>query len=317
MTGTRPEHGVEFYEANLFPAHSVARYFHAGLENGEGALLVATAEHAARVKMYLRAFPHDLDKIERSGLLCCIDANETLAAMRGHGSLDERAFEAVLDKRLEQAVASSPSGRIRAFGELVNLCALDHDLRSAMQLERCWNQRTGDSIRQRCAYSLDTLRSSTPEGLYALCDLHDDVLPRRSRPGSRDWIGLLLLRSRVLQRERASRKMAENALASWEGEYARLFDAHVAAWCEWMERNLEESHKTETNLTPEFASDLERTLEASLKEIVAACEQASKARKSAPACGPEWNKRTGEILAHGKLTYILLKLQKFLRSDSF
>lgn len=111
--------------------------------------------------------------------------------------------------------------------------------------------------------------------------------------------------------------MAENALASWEGEYARLFDAHVAAWCEWMERNLEESHKTETNLTPEFASDLERTLEASLKEIVAACEQASKARKSAPACGPEWNKRTGEILAHGKLTYILLKLQKFLRSDSF
>jgi hypothetical protein len=72
-------------------------------------------------------------------------------------------------------------------------------------------------------------------------------------------------------------------------------------------------------LTPEArpAAGLEDTPETTVnhlvelvfREILVACGEATVARQSAPVGGPEWQKRTGEILAYGRVTHVLDRLK--------
>jgi len=50
-------------------------------------------------------------------------------------------------------------------------------------------------------------------------------------------------------------------------------------------------------------------VERALRQILLVCEEACAARHAAPEDSAEWHKRTGEILACGKLTSILYELQ--------
>jgi hypothetical protein len=55
--------------------------------------------------------------------------------------------------------------------------------------------------------------------------------------------------------------------------------------------------------------DAQRIVDRSLRQIMLVREQACAARQAAPEDSAEWHKRTGEILACGKLTSILCQLQ--------
>jgi hypothetical protein len=68
------------------------------------------------------------------------------------------------------------------------------------------------------------------------------------------------------------------------------------------------------HLTPQSPAspvhlDVQRVVDRSLRQILLVCEEACAARQAAPKDSPEWYKRTGEILAYGKLTSILCELQ--------
>ncbi len=72
-------------------------------------------------------------------------------------------------------------------------------------------------------------------------------------------------------------------------------------------------------LTPETrpAASLESTSETAVthlvelvfREILVACGEATAARQSAPVGSSEWQKRTGEILAYGRVTHVLDRLK--------
>jgi hypothetical protein len=55
--------------------------------------------------------------------------------------------------------------------------------------------------------------------------------------------------------------------------------------------------------------DLDHLVELVFQEILVACGAASRARQSAPIGGAEWQKRTGEILAYGRVTHVLDRLK--------
>ncbi len=61
--------------------------------------------------------------------------------------------------------------------------------------------------------------------------------------------------------------------------------------------------------------DMQAIVEHSLQEILLVCAEACAARRSAPEGSAEWHKRTGEILACGKLTNVLYHLQESLRAQ--
>ena len=63
--------------------------------------------------------------------------------------------------------------------------------------------------------------------------------------------------------------------------------------------------------------DMQAVVEHSLQEILLVCAEACTARRSAPEGSAEWHKRTGEILACGKLTNVLYNLQESIRAQDF
>jgi hypothetical protein len=308
-----PVHMVEFYEPQFFPARRIADYFCSGLEAEESSFIIATPDHTDLVKGYLEVCGADPDALERAGLLTCLDAPSALAALRGKGPLNDKSIDDVLGLPILRATRVATNGRIRVYGELVNLAAHDGDYLTCLQLERYFNRLlAAHSFRVYHAYSIGSFTDESSAGIMCdVCDLHDEIVPVISAPRLKGWLALLLQRSRALQAEIHTRKAVEGALRDWEVAYARNFDALMAHWRD----NLGQATLFAMPQFADFYENLDRTVELSLLEILLACEEACAARRSAPKGSAEWYKRTGEILAHGKLTHVLYNLQEFVRTQ--
>jgi hypothetical protein len=122
-----------------------------------------------------------------------------------------------------------------------------------------------------------------------------------------------LERSHSLQAEIHSRKAVENALRSMEFAYEQLFDSQLPKSLELLANVPSPAVPLEAPQFADFAADLHRRVQCSLRDILLACQQACVARRSAAEGGPEWHKSTGEILAYGKLTRVLCNLQDCVR----
>ena len=306
-----PAHLVQFYAPDKFPARSVANYFCEGLEADEGSLLITTPDHSRQIKACLEKCGVDTKVLERAGMLSFLDAVETLDALRSRDPLDDSGIETVLGKPFDQATKRSPSGCIRIFGELANLIVNDGDYNVYAQLERRWNQLPlGINVRLYCGYSVAGSSARwSPEGIYEVSDLQDEVAAGISALGPKGWLVLLQERGRGLQVEIQRRKAIEDLLHSREQEYVQLMDMQMA---HWLEGHREESATATMFGRAHFADssrEVIRSVEESLQEILAACEEACEERRAAEPESAEWNKATGEILAYGRLTHILYRLQ--------
>src|SRR5215204_5879990 len=73
------EHFVQFYEDDAYLENAVVGYIAAGLENGEGAVVIATREHRVAIAKKLKARGIDLVKARADGQYVAADAAETLS----------------------------------------------------------------------------------------------------------------------------------------------------------------------------------------------------------------------------------------------
>jgi hypothetical protein len=304
-------HRVHFYERSAFPASSIGDYFCRGVAADESLFIVATQDHTHLVKKHLTTRGVQPDALERVGSLTCLDADLVLAMLRRNGLVSEESLDDVMSSPLRRATSRSPNGRIRVFGEMVNLAANDGDYVTSMQLERLWNRKAADSLRLYCAYSIGCFGDeSSSSVLCDVCDLHDEIVPFIPTL-SKGYLAPLLQRSAALQAEIEKRKAAENTSRSWEIEYARLFDAHVIHLRDCIERSLRS--ETPNQQLPKVYDALDRIVEHALQEILAVCAEALASRRCATKGSVEWQKHTGEILACGKLTNLFDRLQNFVR----
>jgi hypothetical protein len=304
-------HRVHFYERSAFPASSIGDYFCRGVAADESLFIVATQDHTHLVKKHLTTRGVQPDALERVGSLTCLDADLVLAMLRRNGLVSEESLDDVMSSPLRRATSRSPNGRIRVFGEMVNLAANDGDYVTSMQLERLWNRKAADSLRLYCAYSIGCFGDeSSSSVLCDVCDLHDEIVPFIPTL-SKGYLAPLLQRSAALQAEIEKRKAAENTSCSWEIEYARLFDTHVIHLRDCIERSLRS--ETPNQQLPKVYDALDRIVEHALQEILAVCAEALASRRCAAEGSVEWQKHTGEILACGKLTNLFDRLQKFVR----
>jgi hypothetical protein len=306
-----PAHLVQFYDPERFPARSVANYFCEGLEADESSVLIATPDHSRQIKACLEKCGVDTKVLERAGLLTFLDATETMEALRSKHPLDNSGIEMVLGEPFDQAASLSPSGCIRVFGELANLIVNDGDYNVYAQLERRWNQLAlGINVRLYCGYSIAGSSARwSPEGIYEVSDLPEDVVTAMSALGPKGWLVLLQERGRGLQLEIQRRKAVEEVLRSRERDYAELLNMRMTHWLEGC--RLESAPATPFGGAhfAESSKDVAQSVDESLRAILAACEEACAERRAAVPESAEWNKATGEILAYGRLTHILYKLQ--------
>jgi hypothetical protein len=303
---------VHFYEPPAFPTSSIGDYFYRGIAAYESLFMVATQEHTHLVKKHLEARGAQPDALERVGSLTCLDAHSVLATLRRNGPVSEESLDDVMSSPLNRAISRSPKGRIRVFGEMVNLAASNGDYVISMQLERLWDRKAADSLRLYCAYSIESFGDeSSSSVLCDVCDLHDEIVPFTPALHPNGYLTMLLQRSRALQTEIEKRKAVENASRSWEIEYARLFDAHVIHLRDCIERDLR--LKVPSQQLPKVYDALDRIVEHTLQEILNVCAEALASMRYTTKGGAEWHKRTGEILACGKLTTLFDRLQRFVR----
>ncbi|HEY3822367.1 MAG TPA: ATP-binding protein [Polyangiaceae bacterium] len=209
-------HGVQFYEDDEYLCDVVARYVGAGLAAGEAVVLIATERHWESIARRLSALTFDVARATGTGRLRYVEARATLSKLLIGGVPDGDRFRTVIGGLM------AAHGRVRAYGEMVDLLWRDGNLAAALQLEELWNQIARErSISLLCAYLATPFdRELRARELEDICRVHDaHALPRPGRTDLEDDlegrlrnVGLLEQRARALEDEVGRRKQLEGAL---------------------------------------------------------------------------------------------------------
>jgi signal transduction histidine kinase/CheY-like chemotaxis protein len=222
-------HLVQFYENDAYLVDSVSRVIAKALEDGEGAVIIATPAHREALEERLETRGLDIPSLCQQGRLVILDASETLAKLTLDDHPDAARFDEVIATTIANTNAASPHHFTRAFGEMVALLWAEGKRDAALQLEALWNglnQRLGFSL--VCGYPLNSF-STALDGDYLakVCAEHSHVIPAESYAALTNLderqrsITYLQQKAQLLESEVAMRKQVEANLRSKVTELAK------------------------------------------------------------------------------------------------
>jgi hypothetical protein len=156
------------YGADTRPlARNVAQYLGQGAERGDALLILASEDHCNEFLCELEALGADPDDLVRSGQLVILDAEETLASFIVDGTPDAELFDSKVGNVVRELRKRSPSGGIRAYGEMVGVLWSAGSFSAAMVLEHMWNQLLESTAFDLfCAYPIDIFGRN-----FHICDI--------------------------------------------------------------------------------------------------------------------------------------------------
>jgi PAS domain S-box-containing protein len=205
------EHAVQFYEQDDFLCDRVADFVADGLLFGEPAVVIATSAHRDGIAERLATSGCDLDRVT------FLDARETLERFMDGVMPDEDGFRSAVGEALARA---NGGGRVRAYGEMVDLLWRDENPDGAIRLEELWNDLAGEyDFSLLCAYPIGNFHRETHAELFAtICARHAQVIPTEAYVEAADEdarlreISALQQRAAALENEIMHRKELEQAL---------------------------------------------------------------------------------------------------------
>ncbi|HEX3582651.1 MAG TPA: ATP-binding protein [Thermoanaerobaculia bacterium] len=213
-------HAVQFYEDERFLVDRVGEFLAAGAREGEPCVVIATAEHNAVFAAQMQALGVDSETV------LFLDARTTLGKLLHHGMPDGERFRQVVGGILESI--DDGRGRVRAYGEMVDLLWRDGEPDAAIRLEELWNDLASHhTFSLLCAYPMGNFYKQSDAALFErICDTHTIVRPTERSAGEniavRDRrIALLEQRAAALEVEIAHRKQLETRLSEALGARRR------------------------------------------------------------------------------------------------
>jgi hypothetical protein len=194
------EHLVQFYESTAALAESAARFLAAGLAAGDGVVVIATPAH--REELDRRLFSDGLTA--RSDRYVALDAARTLSQFMVGDTPDATRFVEVIEDTIRRA-RRGDGGRVRAFGEMVALLALDGCWPAALHLEELWSALVAEhALSLLCAYPTAMFRSGDTRGPFeTICAQHTAIVHGDGCPSGHVSPGAASLSSFVSLVERA------------------------------------------------------------------------------------------------------------------
>jgi hypothetical protein len=169
------EHIVQFFDSDESRAECVAGFLADGIANGEPAIIVAKPLNWAATVQHLEGRGLPLQRAIDEGTIVVKDADDTLRRICRNGVPDASAFESVVGKTV--AGLSRSGGRVRAYGEMVDMLAQNGELADAIRLEALWNrlgERTPFVL--LCGYSAaHFVATTTHRALREICGAHSSV----------------------------------------------------------------------------------------------------------------------------------------------
>jgi hypothetical protein len=170
-------HIVYPYTDEGLVGQAVSLFASAGIRDGEGVILIMSADHCESIKVRLQLEGISTEAYERSGQLICVTAEALLAKFIPRGALDEGLFKSTVGGLIDQVRAAVGNGRVRIFGEMVSQLR-NTNLIATTRLEELWNEVIQDhSVALLCTYALDHKNDDMPE---ALMRLHSESIERES-----------------------------------------------------------------------------------------------------------------------------------------
>jgi MEDS: MEthanogen/methylotroph, DcmR Sensory domain len=151
------DHIIQLYTDDTVLVRALARFIGAGLEQGEAAVAVATAEHIAALTARLAAIGCDVATPAGHGAFVALDAERTLARFMVDGMPDRAAFRSVIVPVLDR-LRDSGYHKIRLFGEMVNDLWEQSNTTATVRLEELWNELLDEyRVCLLCAYHIDPI----------------------------------------------------------------------------------------------------------------------------------------------------------------
>ena len=126
-------HAVRFYDRDRDLMAAIAGFAADGWSAGDVVVLITTGEHRAALRWRLAS--HGLAIARAEGRLVELDAAETLETFMRDGRPDPALFDATVGALVRQCAAA---GRVRAFGEMVDVLWGQGNAEAALELEQLW-----------------------------------------------------------------------------------------------------------------------------------------------------------------------------------
>jgi hypothetical protein len=176
-------HIVQLYDADEERfARNVGHYLREGLKQGDGILVVATAEHLKHIPQQLITLGSDYEEAVREGWLVFLDAQETLDCFMVDGEPDWDLFEDTIGSALRKLRGLGNGEGLRVHGEMVGVLWKAGQRAAAIRLEKYWNLLLKSmTFNLFCAYPIDVFGEEFQMGhLDALLCAHTHLLPTGS-----------------------------------------------------------------------------------------------------------------------------------------
>lgn len=170
-------HIVQVCQNQTSQAEILAQYVKEGLANGEGVVIIARPALRKAFISQMNALDLDLHTLKSQGQIKFFDAEFLLSGLLIDGKLDNQAFQQLvatpaLDTQLK-------FGKVRAFGEMVDVLWKNAQPDLAIELEGLWNGLCNKhEIMLLCTYLLDSLDPNTYDNsLERICKCHTHSFP--------------------------------------------------------------------------------------------------------------------------------------------
>jgi hypothetical protein len=171
-------HIVYPYTDEGLVGQAVSLFASAGLRDGEGVILIMSADHCESIKLRLQLEGINPEAYEQSGQLVCAIAEHLLGKFIPNGVLDEGLFKSTIEGLINKVRGSFRNGqptKVRVFGEMVSQLR-NKDLAATMRLEELWDDVIKKhSVALLCTYALNHPHDQIPE---ALVNLHSHNIER-------------------------------------------------------------------------------------------------------------------------------------------
>lgn len=182
-TAARAGHAVTFYERDPDLLSELLDFVCGGLAAGERVIVVATDDHASRLREALGALGVDVAHLTLTRQLRWLDADKTLSAFQVDGRQSAVGFESAIGAMVDDALRDGAP--VRVFGEMVALLWERGDVLGAIELERRWNKLAATrTFSLLCGYPLRGVASASWSLVEDVCREHTAVLPQ-PRAGDR------------------------------------------------------------------------------------------------------------------------------------
>jgi hypothetical protein len=185
------QHFLQLFDSTDSLAHAVAAFVREGLLNQEISLLAVTMDHRHAIADCLSLTGIDPTRAEADGQLVFRDAAECLRLFERFGRLDPLLFDSTIGTEIRRLTSR---GRVRVYGEIVDLLAVQGDFAGARHLEDLWNnlqRRTPFTL--FCGYASENFGDPlSASSLRSICRTHS-----HSTANASDLLGSFLLRTHV------------------------------------------------------------------------------------------------------------------------